>query len=308
MSRPNDLAIVSCYFNPCEAESRRRNLSTFLEGMRAHKLPVFVGELVFPNQRYLLPESEGTVSAVRFSAHDVMWHKERLINLIVERLPSQYTKVAWVDADVTFPDETWYAKASTLLDHLQLVQLFEQVSQLNNDGIEIRRLSGLAMHVALARPRPFKFDTSDTWPGLAWACQRRLLDTHGLFDVMILGGGDTYMSLAAYGRLDESYDWHVQRLAPKLRKAWRGWAKPFFSDVRGDVGFVPTSIVQLGHGRTENRRYVERLGILSKYDFDPMTDITSGPLGIWEWSSMKLRLHAEVRAYFRQRDEDTGEL
>jgi hypothetical protein len=276
--------------------------------MRVHKLPVFVGELVFPNQCYLLPESEGTVSAFRFSAPDVMWHKERLINLTVERLPAQYTKIAWIDADVQFPDDRWYSQASTLLDSYPLVQLFDQVSQLNNDGIEIRRLTSVAMHAALGKPQPFKFDTSGTWPGLAWACRRSLLATHRLLDIMILGGADTYMSLAAYGRLDERHEWHLQQLAPKLREVWKNWAKPFFSDVQGNVGFVPTSIAQLGHGRIENRRYVERLEILSRHDFDPRLDIASGALGIWQWSSLKPRLHAEVSAYFQQRNEDAGEL
>jgi hypothetical protein len=275
----------------------------FLEEMRAHDLPVFVAELVFPGQHHIL-RSAGNIQAVRFHASDIMWHKERLINLTAEQLPPHYTKVAWIDADVLFPDKRWYEQASVLLDSYHLVQLFDRVTQQDNAGNEIQQLHGLAAHIALRRPAPFRFHTSRTWPGLAWAAKRDLLRTHGLLDVFILGSADTYMSLAAYGPLDEWWEWHVQRLAPRIRETWRKWAKSFFDDVRGNVGFVATPVIQLGHGRKEDRKYVERLEILARHNFDPTKDIAPGPQGEWQWSSRKPHLQAEVRAYFEGRRED----
>ena len=298
-----DLAILTAYFNPCNYKSRERNLFLFLDQMRAYDLPVFVAELVFPGQHHVL-EPTGNIHIIRFHASDVMWHKERLINLAAEQVPPRYIKLAWIDADVLFPNKGWYDQASGLLDSYRLVQLFDRVTQQDNYGNEVQLLYGLAAHIALRKPAPFKFDTSRTWPGLAWAARRDLLRTHGLLDVFILGSADTYMSLAAYGPLDEAWEWHVQRLAPRIRKTWRNWAKAFFHDVRGNVGFVPTHVLQLGHGRKEDRKYVERLEILARHDFDPVKDIAPGSQGEWQWSSRKPNFHAEVRAYFEERKED----
>ena len=303
MPSSDDLAIVTPYFNPCNYQSRHRNFFLFLDEMKAADLPVFVAELAFPGQDHVL-ESAGNIQAIRFRGSDIMWHKERLINLAAERLPARYKKVAWVDADVLFPDKQWYDQASGLLGSYHLVQLFDRVTQLDNDGNEVQELNGLAAYIALRKSAPFKFDTSRTWPGLAWAATRDLLRTHGLLDVFILGGADTYMSLAAYGPLDEWWQWHVQRLPPRIRKAWTNWATSFFEDIRGNVGFVPTHVRQLGHGRTEHRKYVERLEILARHDFDPSRDIAPGQQGEWQWSSRKPNLHAEVRAYFAERRED----
>jgi hypothetical protein len=303
-SGSGDLAIVSCHFNPCNYRSRERNLLAYLDAMSARNLPVFVAELAFPNQSYVVPESSNTIRAIRFSANDVMWHKERLLNLAVQRLPERFTKVAWIDADVLFPDPAWYQKTSALLDSHNLIQLFDTVSQQDNDGRELQRLEGLAAYIAKGKPTPFKFDVSRTWPGLAWASKRQLFNTHGLLDRMILGGSDTYMSLAAFGQLDEWHSWHLQRLTTKLLAAWKAWAEPFFRSVQGKVGYLPGTIAQLGHGVVERRRYVERMDILNNHDFDPVADIACGPSGVWKWSTAKPAFHAEVRRYFEQRRED----
>jgi hypothetical protein len=233
-----------------------------------------------------------------------MWHKERLLNLAIHRLPPQYTKVAWIDADVIFPDHRWYGWASGLLDAFDLIQLFDRLEQQDNDGQPIRELFGLAAYVADGRPMPFKFDTSATWPGLAWAAKRELLVTHGLLDRFVLGGADTYMSLAAFNVSDTWSGWHIELLTPKLRQAWTDWAHPFFNDIQGRVGYVPTTVIQLGHGSAANRRYVERMEILSRYDYDPAGDITAGPDGAWQWSSSKDEFHSAVSKYFDLRRED----
>jgi len=301
-----DLAIVSCHFNPCNYRSREQNLFKFLGGMRSLNLPVFVAELVFPGQSYLLPEFDKHMRTYRFIARDVMWHKEKLINLAVAMLPPQYTKIAWIDADVLFPDNRWYEKTSALLDTYHLVQLFDQVSQQTREGIEIKRRYSVVGHIERGKPKPFEFGASGskTRPGLAWAATRALLVAHGLLDVMIVGGADTFMSLAAFGKLDQWHDWRLKGLTPQLHSAFERWAKPFFEDVRGNVSFLPTTVIQLSHGQVERRKYDERKNILARHNFDPARDIEPDSRGIWQWSSAKTALHAEVAAYFEQREED----
>jgi len=302
--RPDDLAIVACYFNPCGYRSLKRNLLIFLRRMNERKLPVFVAELVFPNQSPILRESDGCTRATHFTGSDVMWHKERLLNLMIARLPARYTKVAWLDTDVIFLDERWYEGASALLEAYDLAQIFDTVHSLDNAGNEIEQGEALSSYIGRGAPDPFDFRKFRKRTGLAWAAKRSLLATHGLFDAMILGGADKYMAIAAYGAADEGATWELRRLTPGLDRAYNAWAQPFHADLRGKVGHLPTTVLQLGHGRLEDRKHLQRSAILREHDFDPATDIAPDTSGVWCWSSDKPSLHRELVDYFASRLED----
>lgn len=301
MTQPTDLAVVSCHFNPCHYQSRDQNVLRTMTALADQAIPLYLANLVFTNQDAVVPTPTATVLTLQ--GRDVLWHKERLLNLLIGKLPSRYTKVAWIDADILFPDSRWFPWASELLDTYDLIQLYDRVEQRDNDGQPIAELAGLAAYVASDKPHPFNFDRSCTWPGLAWAAKRQVLTTHGLFDAMIVGGADTYMSIAAFGQAGT--EWHLNQLAPKLKEAWSTWATRFFQDIQGRVGFVPTPVVQLGHGTRVNRRYVDRMHILTTYDFDPTCDITPDEHGVWQWATHKPLLHRAVHDYFEARREDT---
>lgn len=301
MTSNRDLAVISCHFNPCSYQTRNRNLRNFLADMQANDIPLFMVELTFPSQSFSTPTANWVL---RLRGSDVMWHKERLINICLTVLPTQFTKVAWVDADVLFPDRSWYSVASALLDEFDIIQLFETARQTTSQGTFIRQVQGLASYVAGGGADPFKFDTSQTWPGLGWAANRDLLVSHGLFDKMVVGGGDTYMSLASFGALDPWGDWHMQQLPPGLQATWADWSQGFSREVGGRVGFVPTQVIQLGHGSHLHRQYVNRLRLLVDYDFDPSVDLTSDDQGVWRWATDKKSFHLAVEQYFIERRED----
>ena len=47
---------------------------------------------------------------------DVLWQKERLLNIAVSRLPARARKVAWLDGDLLFADPDWAGETARLLD------------------------------------------------------------------------------------------------------------------------------------------------------------------------------------------------
>lgn len=302
MTQPTDLAVVSCHFNPCNYKSRHNNLLRCMAALAHQSVPLYLANLVFADQDCIVPMSTATV--LKLPGRDILWHKERLLNILIRRLPAKYTKVAWIDADIIFPDSRWLQWASELLDTYDLIQLYDKVDQLDNEGRTIGELAGLAAYIAAGKPDPFNIDSSHTWPGLAWAAKRDLLETHGLFDVMVVGGADTYISIAAYGQAGCETEWYMDQLPPKLKEAWSTWAAEFYRDVQGRVGYVPTTVVQLGHGTRENRRYVDRMRILTVHDFDPKRDITPDENGVWQWAIHKPLLRSAVREYFESRRED----
>jgi hypothetical protein len=56
--------------------------------------------------------------------------------------------------------------------------------------------------------------------------------------------------------------------------------------------------------RREELAHIERLDLLRNEKFNPDQDIATGPDGIWEWATDKPALHAAVRNYFDERQED----
>jgi hypothetical protein len=57
-----------------------------------------------------------------------------------------------------------------------------------------------------------------------------------------------------------------------------------------------------------NRKYVDRWKILTKYGFDPDTDLIRNTDGVLELAGNKPGLRREIDTYFRMRDEDSTTL
>ena len=71
---------------------------------------------------------------------------------------------------------------------------------------------------------------------------------------------------------------------PRIPAQVEGWAKPFFADVQGQVGYVDGSVVHFWHGSVAKRRFGDRLQWLTRHGFDPALDLRASADGIWEWT------------------------
>jgi hypothetical protein len=247
----------------------------------------------------------------------VLWQKERLLNLAIGALPIHCKQVAWLDCDVLFQREDWPALAVAALEATPLIQLFRQVHYLGQgwqpsdslDAAVIRRRPSLAAGVATGLPvedclvHPSPAQRPGTYAnGMAWAARRELLDHHGLYDASIIGGGDRAISCAAYGCFDHLVEWH--HLNERQLDHYFHWAHAFHADCRGQVGVLDTDIHHLWHGDAKARGLGSRHGGLSRFDFDPYTDIAQDERGCWRWASNKPDLHRYVLEYFASRRED----
>jgi hypothetical protein len=103
------LAIVTCHFNPAGYPRLAENYRIFRDALGG--LPLFTAEASFDGTFI----SDGPVR-IEATEANILWQKERLLNLVVEALPAKYDRVAWLDADVVFRRPDWYEVASKLLD------------------------------------------------------------------------------------------------------------------------------------------------------------------------------------------------
>jgi len=300
----SDLWAVTCYFNPMRYERRLANYRRFRAGVG---VPLLAIELGYAGQFDLEDGSADVV--LRLPGVDVMWQKERLLNIAHEALPAECTKVAWVDCDVVFPHEGWGERTSRLLDRVALAQLFHQARYLGRDDAVVRTRPSLVSGVASGRSveecltHPSPRHRPGTYAcGLAWAARRALLAEHGLFDLNIIGGGDRAIVCAAYGCFDHEIEWHL--LTEPQKRAYLNWAVPFRRAVDGAVAHLDEDLWHLWHGDVRDRSFGTRHAGLADFEFDPGADIEVDEHGCWRWSSDKPELHRYVRNYFAARTED----
>ena len=301
---------ITCYFNPCGYRRRSTNYKMF----RRHlQVPLLAVELSFDGRFTLQPQDADKLIQLRGA--DVIWQKERLLNVAIRALPSECDRVAWVDCDIVFENEDWPAHANAALDRHPVIQPFDISKELPPDALNgdvdfsstYLTCRSLACGLAIGEVEPGIMLAPDkrglgSMDGLAWAAHRDLLERHGLYDACIVGGGDGAIAAGVAGNFQDFIDYLL--LNPRRSDHFLAWARPFHDAVRADLGYCRGTVYHLWHGDLKDRHYRERRIGFARFDFDPYTDIAIDGVGAWQWNSDKPSMHRFVRDYFDSRFED----
>src|SRR5215475_9351699 len=121
---------VTAYFNPMHYRRKRANYRLFRQRL---DVPLVAVELAY-GRDFELGDDDADI-LLRLKGRDVLWQKERLINLALEALPASCCKVAWVDCDVIFEADDWPQRTSALLDRFSLVQPFSRLYRMPLDWV-----------------------------------------------------------------------------------------------------------------------------------------------------------------------------
>jgi len=296
---------ITSYWNPVRYKRKYANYRLFRERL---EVPLVAIELAF-DADFELREGDAEM-LIRMRGGDVLWQKERLLNLALQVLPPSCRYVAWVDCDVIFEDAGWPELTARLLNRAPFVQLFSRVYRMPPDWKPDQQMppdaellrgspylisSGMPVATCLGTPA----SQISCAHGYAWAANRQLLEEHRLYDACVIGGADSAMVRAAYGQFDDAL-----RLQPLHRDHYLAWAQPFHDAIGSNVAFVDGNIFHLWHGKTEDRRYRARNEEFRRFQFDPFTDIAAERNTAWSWSSDRPEMHDYVRDYFVSRRED----
>jgi hypothetical protein len=303
---------IACHFNPAGFEARRRNFRDFRERLSG---PLLAVELAFGDAFDLRPQDADIL--IRLRGQDVMWHKEALLMAGLRHLPADCAFVAWLDADVVFERADWKAVALEGLSVDPVLQLYACVHHMPpgwrpSDPMTEPEFSqeGLAALVAAGRsPKSLlegvlSRDSQSAAVGFGWAARRDLLETHGLYRGLIVGGGDTAYAAAVCGCPEVAVQKHFMN--SRQTACYMDWALPVSREVQSKVGFVPGAIRHLWHGTMENRRSIERHRLLAESGFDPSRDLRWDERGAMGWSSAPPGLEPTLGAYFRARRHELG--
>lgn len=297
---------VTAFFNPANYRSRLENYSVFRDALERNGVALYTVEGYLEGAAPTLPPHERTTS---LELSCVLWHKERLLNLLIASLPPRYTKIAWLDCDVIFTNPRWYECACECLESGTVVQCFGEMLQLRPGQHQPwpgdPSIAGFVQGAADGAKPGNGGVGAHGRSGYAWAARREFLDQVGLLDTCILGGADHLMAHAFSGArwddpciLRESGGLY-SRFADFQR--WFERARPFLN---ARCQYVPGSIMHLWHGTLTDRRWQARRGILTAGHFDPTQDLGVAENGTWRWTTDKPAMHAAVRQYFHDRHED----
>jgi hypothetical protein len=298
-SGPLDLAAVCCHFNPCHYGSRLRNYWEFRKALARSAIPLLTVELAFADEAFEIPADR---DVLRIRGGDVMWQKERLLQIGAERLVDQgFRALVFLDADVIFENSDWPAVVSAALGRHRVVQCFAEALVQYSDQV-LTESSGVRRYLETG--------SLTGRVGYAWAMRADLFSTVGLYQHCVGGGGDSMLFLGAIGLASIDSAWRaslqphdfIKVAGPAMLSHYRTWADRFVEAVGGEVGYADLKIATLAHGARRNRHYSARHQILE--GFDPTREVAFKPGGALEWTPVGERRREPVAAYFRARDED----
>ena len=308
---PGKLWAVTTYFNPAGYRNKLNNHRRFRAELARVGVPLLAMELAFGAQRFSLRRTDAD-ALVRLRGQDVLWQKERLLNLSLRHLPDDCDKVAWLDGDVLFVNPAWPEETSRLLEQHPVVQPYSHCVRLLRDefscdpltlpfGMNERQLFyGMGFGVfAKGRSRLKDYFTSGH-TGFAWAARRSLLEKHGFYDANLFCHGDYDMASAMYQNLNY---WSMEKFGPRGKAHVRRWARPFGADVKGRVAFVDGFLLHLWHGNLKDRLY--DLHVDGSRDFDPDHHLAvDAETGLYRWTeSTPERMRRWSADYYAVRKE-----
>lgn len=303
------LYVVTVVFNSARYRSRWKLYQDFVRYVEQSPAAIlYTVEIAFGEREFL---TEPGPQTLQLRTHHELWLKERALNLLVQRLPSDWKYVAWIDADVAFARHDWTDETKHKLQHHPMVQLWSFANDLSNDFEPVADHRGfvysLAHHdVAPTRPAGYPGSPpSPIWwhPGYGWAMCRETWDQlGGLLDIAPLGAADVQMAYALVGDIDRTLP---QGMHPRYLELAHRWQERAASAIRQDMGHVPGLLLHYWHGPKAQRRYATRGQILVDTQFNPDMDLCPDSQGLWQLTHRSNELRDRVRHYFHIRNEDS---
>ena len=330
-SEEQPLHVAVAYSNPVRWAKRRMLMNDFKEHMGASSNVVLhIGELAYGDRPFEVTGDDPNDVQLRTS-HE-LWHKENILNLAVQRFPPNWRYGAVIDGDFHMTRRDWALEAAHQLQHYDFVQLFSSYSDLSSQHRPFRVMASFAsnylngganasyramLRKAAAAPygyysgQPAAAGAKATpWAigatGGAWAFRRSAFDAvGGLLDNCILGSADWHMAFGLVGAIDGAAElqWCSKPYVESVLR-WQHRA----AVLKQNIGCIDNHAVHYFHGSKVSRAYGSRWRILLDNNFDPRTDISRDWQGVYQLTGNKPRLRDQIRAYFRDRNEDSPEL
>ena len=291
------LAVVTSFFNPNNYINIKYNYLKFSEKIR-EKADLFPIELSYNGDFFI---QDKNVIRIKGDSNNILWQKEKLLNIAIKKLPKEYTNVAWIDCDILFENENWVDEVNEKLKSYKILQLYEKAKRLDGEG----KVGTVSEGIISRLSNIDRIENSLIGiPGFAWAGRRECIDKiGGLLETQIIGGADALMYFSFLGRKDTIFH---QRMNNEWMSVFLSWFRSAYNEINRSVSYISGDIIHLYHGRMSNRNYGNRYKILSDSRFNPLVDLKTDNNGLWEFKNRKIL--DKMSKYFEDRKEDDNVL
>jgi len=285
------LAVLTTFFNPKNYINLRYNYLKFSEKIK-EKADLFPIELSFNDDFFIEDEN---VIQIKGTEENILWQKERLLNIALENLPKEYTNVAWIDCDVIFENENWAEEVNEKLKDYKVLHLFENAKRLDEKGDIDRVSEGIVKRIERTEIIDEKLGGI---PGFGWVIRREVIDKIRFLDTQIIGGADALMFFSFFNMKNTI---HHRKMNKEWYDVYMEWFYKSYFTVGKSVSYITGDIIHLYHGKMTNRNYEKRYEILSNSNFNPKSDLKINN-GLWVLN--KTDLVEGMTKYFESRNED----
>jgi hypothetical protein len=323
------LYVITTVFNPLRFRSRYWNYWTFANMCNKAGAILYTAEIAFGDREFEITDPNNPRHLqLRAKDNQEIWLKENSLNLLIERLPVDWKKVAWIDADIQFTRPDWAQETLQLLEHYEFLQMFSMAQDLDIN-YESSIITPGFVYGKLMKNDTFSDGTKEGYyyehiikgekgkngeeaiyrhPGFCWAARREALNkVGGLIDWTILGSGDYLMAHGLFGQIqigrtmNEGYSENYKQLGFL-------WQERALKHIRKNVGFMPGMVNHHWHGEKKDRNYHNRWHLLVETKFDPITDLKRDVSGLYQLhddgTDRFIALRDGLRKYARLRQED----
>ena len=299
-----DISGLCCYFNHSRSRQRLRNYERFRKLLAATGVPLLTVELASPGVPFDLDPSR---DVIRIQGGDIMWQKERLLQIGAERLIDDgYDKIAFLDADIIFEKSSWPRLVSRALEKYPVVQCFSRA---------IRNYSGsVRTHDSAVKTCLEEGGRPNVARGIAWALRSEVFLKAGLYQHCVAGGGDTALCMAALGlaRGDGDDGSYLRKQGfflypgPIFQIHYLKWAERFLDSTGSLCSYIDQGVFTLSHGSRGSRAYSSRHLLLA--GFDPENEVAIDEGGAFVWTARESHRKKLVQEYILSRgDQLQGE-
>jgi hypothetical protein len=324
-TKSKDLAVMCCYFSSVRFKNPVDNYYIFKKFIEQH-VDLYTIELVFDGEEPQLGKDSFYKKTIRGSrADNLLWQKERLLNILAEDIldKTDYKYLGWADADVLFQNENWDKSVCDVLEENLVAQMFDSAALLSPDltikeipeeyfGLPQRYLSTIKAWEAEGASTSDPINLAGppaTQCGFAWASCREFFETIGLEDRNAFGDSDSCM-IAAFTGGEPFFNVHQMHcMGPSTVSeftAYKQKIRDLASSLNKKVlSCSDGSLYHLQHGSLKGKQYCSRLDMIKEAKYDALKHIELDENGLWKISaaaSPLLKKH--LTKYFNDREED----
>jgi hypothetical protein len=305
-SLADDLWVISTFYNSNNYGTKLRNFELFLERIEISNLNYLIIECAFNDDPFVLKPSK---NILRVRTPDILWQKERLLNIAIQNLPERCKKIAWLDCDVLFENPDWAKETSERLNYYNVVQPYKEAIRLPENttfyyGIGIKYYG--FVYVSKINPTEILSGNFETHghTGFAWASHKSIFLKHGFYDVCIAGTADHIMAHAFLGDWDTACVKKIIGDNPAFHNHYLNWSKKIYPSIQSKLSYTDGTLLHLWHGDINNRKYSDGERVLEKFMFNPSTDLQLNRHNCWKWNHKNKDFKDWAKEYFVLRKED----